>query len=107
MLGGEVDDRGQNGADDDPEELIPVEERHADQRRLRLVVEGRPQDGDELDHEEQVPPAPCSPPPASLVHECASPAAVFRRRAVARRRIGAGDGNRTHDTQLGKLMFYH
>jgi hypothetical protein len=21
--------------------------------------------------------------------------------------IGAGDGNRTHDTQLGKLMFYH
>src|SRR4029077_14116126 len=20
---------------------------------------------------------------------------------------GAGDGNRTHDTQLGKLMFYH
>ena len=21
--------------------------------------------------------------------------------------FGAGDGNRTHDTQLGKLMFYH
>ena len=21
--------------------------------------------------------------------------------------LGAGDGNRTHDTQLGKLMFYH
>jgi len=21
--------------------------------------------------------------------------------------VGAGDGNRTHDTQLGKLMFYH
>src|ERR1700722_4697490 len=22
-------------------------------------------------------------------------------------KVGAGDGNRTHDTQLGKLMFYH
>jgi hypothetical protein len=24
-----------------------------------------------------------------------------------RSNVGAGDGNRTHDTQLGKLMFYH
>jgi len=24
-----------------------------------------------------------------------------------RARIGAGDGNRTHDMQLGKLPFYH
>jgi len=22
-------------------------------------------------------------------------------------KFGAGDGDRTHDTQLGKLMFYH
>jgi hypothetical protein len=27
--------------------------------------------------------------------------------ALQHRSVGAGDGNRTHDTQLGKLMFYH
>jgi uncharacterized protein involved in exopolysaccharide biosynthesis len=35
-----VDDRGQVGADDPPQELIPVEERQADQRRLDLAVDG-------------------------------------------------------------------
>src|SRR5579883_3267153 len=33
-LGGEVDDCGQNRADDHPKKLIPVEERHARKRRL-------------------------------------------------------------------------
>jgi hypothetical protein len=28
-------------------------------------------------------------------------------RSAAGAKVGAGDGNRTHDTQLGKLMFYH
>src|SRR5262245_17604225 len=49
--GGEIDDGRQNGADDHPQELIPVEERHAEERWLGSVVEGRPQHGDELDDE--------------------------------------------------------
>src|SRR5689334_9279879 len=57
-LGGEVDDRGQDRADDHPKKLIPVEERHAAKGRLYLVVEGRPDDRGELDDEQQVPPAP-------------------------------------------------
>src|SRR6185437_4136781 len=34
MGDGEIDNRGQDGAEDDPEELVPVEKRHADKRRL-------------------------------------------------------------------------
>src|SRR5437764_7741729 len=62
LLGGEIDGGGEDGADDDPEELVPIKEGHADEARLRLVVEGRPQHGHELDDEEQVPPAPPAPP---------------------------------------------
>src|SRR4029079_6845906 len=69
VLGGEVDDRGQNGADDHPQELIPVEERHADQRRFGSVVEKPTQHGGELNHEQQVPPAPRPPSlPGSFPH---------------------------------------
>src|SRR5215468_9064916 len=57
-LGREVNDRCQDRADDHPEKLIPVEERHARKRRLRAVVERRPKHRDELDDEEQIPPAP-------------------------------------------------
>lgn len=57
----EVDDRGEHGADDDPEELIPIEERHADPGRCLSIVEGGPEDCDELDKKEQVPPLPRSP----------------------------------------------
>src|SRR6516164_6509023 len=57
-LGCEVNDRSQDRADDHPKQLIPVEERHARKRRLRAVVERRPKHRDELDDEEQIPPAP-------------------------------------------------
>ena len=68
VLGREIDDRGEHGADDHPKQLIPVEERHADPGRLDLVVEGRPEHRDELDDEEQVPPAPSRPPLALLIY---------------------------------------
>src|SRR5579863_5584091 len=55
-LGREVDDRGENRADDHPEHLVPVEERDTRPVRLGLVVEGRPKHDDELHDEEQVPP---------------------------------------------------
>src|SRR5580658_8734802 len=37
-----VDHRREDGAHDDPEQLEPVKKRNADQRRLGLVIEGRP-----------------------------------------------------------------
>jgi hypothetical protein len=39
---------------------------------------------------------------SSLVKAKISPAA-----ATGRLEVGAGDGDRTHDIQLGKLAFYH
>src|SRR5690242_17335081 len=54
----EVDDGGKDGADDHPEQLVPIEERHAEPGGLRLVVERRPEHSHALDDEEQVPPAP-------------------------------------------------
>src|ERR1700746_2071651 len=58
LVGHEVDNCGQDGSKDDPEQLVPVEEREADQGRLGCVVEGRPENSDELNEEEQIPPAP-------------------------------------------------
>src|SRR5262249_3183135 len=58
ILGREIDDRRQNGADNHPSKLVPVEERETGEGGLHRVIEGRPKNGDELDHEEQVPPAP-------------------------------------------------
>ena len=117
--GGEVDDRGQDGADDHPGELVPIEEWHADKDRLSPVVEWRPQHRDELDNEEQVPPAPSTPPFAlligPLIHRSCPKSFLksfptsFPRyfpicRMLSSAGFGAGDGNRTHDTQLGKLL---
>jgi hypothetical protein len=68
VLGREVDDRGEHGADDHPKQLVPVEERHADPGRLHPVVERRPDHRGGLDDEEQIPPAPSRPPPALLIH---------------------------------------
>src|SRR5215831_16443772 len=65
----EIDDRRQDGADDHPGELVPVEERNARQRGLELVVERRPEDRDELDEEEQVPPAPSGASFAVVSHD--------------------------------------
>jgi hypothetical protein len=58
ILGHEINDRGQDGSDDHPEHLIPIEERNPDPARVNPIVEGDPKTGDELDHEQQVPPAP-------------------------------------------------
>src|SRR3954463_11528494 len=56
--GGEVNDRRQRGANHDPEELVPIEERDAVPLRLNLVVERRPEHSDALHDEQQIPPAP-------------------------------------------------
>src|SRR5579863_359123 len=58
VVGGEVDDGRENGADDNPQELEPVKEGDAHQGGLDSVVQGRPERHDKLDHEEQIPPAP-------------------------------------------------
>src|SRR5215469_13906864 len=39
ILGGEIDHRGEHGADQDPQQLVPVEERDADPGGLDAVVE--------------------------------------------------------------------
>ena len=58
ILGRKIDDRGQDRSDDDPQELVPIKERNAGPRRLDRVVEGWPEHRDELDHKQQIPPAP-------------------------------------------------
>src|ERR1700728_2807312 len=54
----EIHDRGEDGADNHARHLIPIKERYADPGRFGLVEEGRPDHREELDREEQVPPAP-------------------------------------------------
>ena len=54
----EVNNPGQNCADDHPQQLIPIEEWNTAKRRLNSVEQWRPQYKNVLDHEEQVPPAP-------------------------------------------------
>jgi hypothetical protein len=78
VLGREVDDRGEHGADDHPKQLVPVEERHADPGRLDPVIKRRPHHRGGLDDEEQIPPAPSRPPPALLIH-LLPPASPLRR----------------------------
>src|ERR1700726_3424494 len=73
VVGGEVDNGREHGADDHPQELEPVKEGDAHQGGLDSVVQGRPERHGKLDHEEQIPPAPgaafsgftvhCDPPP--------------------------------------------
>src|SRR5690348_15639014 len=94
LLRREIDGGGEHRADDHPQELVPIEEGHADEGRLELVVEGRPQHDDELDEEKQVPPAP----PASLVlvllHGDDLPPALIRR-MVERRAHPIGSAPRS------------
>src|SRR5580700_10513549 len=59
-LGGEVDNRRGDRADDHPQHLVPIKERHAYPVGLGTVVEGRPQNRDELHEKQQVPPAPAT-----------------------------------------------
>src|SRR5579863_605279 len=68
VVGGEVHGGGEHRPDDHPDQLVPVEERNADPGRLNLVVEGRPEDRDELDHEQEIPWAPSRAPCAALIH---------------------------------------
>jgi hypothetical protein len=58
FLGHEINDGGQNGSDDHPEHLIPVEKWNADPGWVDPVIEGDPKTGDELEHKQQVPPVP-------------------------------------------------
>src|ERR1700678_2925779 len=58
---GEVDDRSEHRADDDPQKLEPVKERDPNQGGLDSIVKGRPESDGKLDDEEQVPPAPSAP----------------------------------------------
>src|SRR5580692_707600 len=78
LLGREIDDRGQHRRDDHPEHLIPIEERDARPGRLDRVVERRPQHGDELNDQEQVPPAPAGALVSFLIH-CFHPSSVLAR----------------------------
>src|SRR5712671_5249726 len=68
IFGRKINDRGEEGADDYPEELIPVEERYADPIGFYSIVEGRPEYGDKLDKKEQMPPAPRAPLPTWSDH---------------------------------------
>src|SRR5579859_964898 len=83
LLGREIDNGGQDGSNDDPEELIPIEERHAEQGRLGFVVEWGPEHRDELNEKEQVPPAP-SCALAELSIHMSSHAVVVRRKCARR-----------------------
>src|SRR5208282_6460635 len=65
---GEVHDRSEHRTDDHPEHLVPIEKRNADPGRLDLVVEGRPDDRDELNQKKQIPPAPSAAPLALSIH---------------------------------------
>src|SRR5271163_182496 len=56
--GGEIDHGREHRADAHPEKLKPVEEGDTEQRWLRLVIERRPENHEELHDEEQVPPTP-------------------------------------------------
>src|SRR5262249_50569074 len=49
------DDQGRGN--EEPEELIPIEERKPAEGRFDRVVEGHPQEGDERQHEQPAPPA--------------------------------------------------
>ena len=68
IFGRKINDRGEEGADDYPEELIPVEERYADPIGFYSIVEGWLEYGDELHKKEQIPPAPRAPLLARSVH---------------------------------------
>jgi hypothetical protein len=108
VLGRKVNYCGQDGAEDDPEQLVPIEEWHTDQRRFDPVVERRPENRDELNKKEQVPPAPSAALARLLVHphrcfsldlrsDNASCHAAFHRATVRVRRPPkiCADGNPT------------
>ena len=82
-VGREVDDRREHRAHQDGEQLVPIEERDADPGRLDAVEERRPERHGELEHEEQVPPAPTASP---LVPRVVHGAPRARRRQIACRR---------------------
>src|SRR5271163_1488740 len=69
----EIDHRRQHRRDEHAQHLEPVEERHAHPDRLGAVVERRPQDDGELQHEQEIPPAPAAPLFRYGVHRDAPP----------------------------------
>src|SRR5690242_16476161 len=52
-----IDDADDDGTDQDPQELVPIEERDADPGWLDAVVPRHPQDSDERDDQQQPCPA--------------------------------------------------
>src|SRR5947209_16206835 len=68
VFGRKIHDRGERGADHYPKQLIPIEERHPNPIGLQFIVEGRPQYGDELDQQQQVPPTPSTPLLGRVIH---------------------------------------
>src|SRR5206468_3328277 len=56
-----VDEPGQQGRREDPRELVPVEEREAEELRVLAGVERRVQEPGERQDQQQVPPATHSP----------------------------------------------
>src|ERR1700719_5194008 len=72
----------QDGGDDEPEELVPVEERDTPQGRLNRVVGRHPQEGDER-HREQ-PPPPAGHDLARIVRDAAHRGTVKRARSRGR-----------------------
>src|SRR5262249_36623129 len=60
LPGREVDDRRQHGANEDPEQLIPIEEGNAGQRGRTRVEKRWPKHREALDKKEPIPPAPAA-----------------------------------------------
>ena len=58
IFGRQINDRREDSAEDNPQQLIPVEEWHADPIGFGPVIEGWPENGDELDKKKEIPPAP-------------------------------------------------
>jgi hypothetical protein len=69
IVGREINDSRKQRADKHTQKLVPIKERNADPIRLDLVVEGGPNDNDELDRKEQVPPAPSTPLLLRIIHD--------------------------------------
>src|SRR5882757_9629625 len=84
VFGGVVDDGSQDRTAEDPSKLKPIKERNPDEGGFGLVVKWRIQRHHELDHEQQVPPAPA----AALLIRCIHRFFLRHRQEVDRTRLG-------------------
>jgi hypothetical protein len=58
IFGHQIYDSGEDGADDNPQQLIPIEKRQADPIGFGSIIKGRPENGHELDKKKEIPPTP-------------------------------------------------